>query len=60
MKEKDKYVYILTSDKPIEKELNLFRACRQEQIFALRSCLSNEEILRLINTLKRERYYLMK
>ena len=54
MHEKDKYVYIFVLDKPIEKEQLLFYRCRKNNIRVLRSCLSNEEILRLINTLKRE------
>ena len=54
MKEPNRYVYIFVTDKPIEQEQSLFRSCREQHILATRSCLSNEEILRLINTLKRE------
>ncbi len=47
MQEKDKYVYILTSDEPIENEIDLFRSCRQNHIFVGRTSLSNEKILEL-------------
>ncbi len=57
MQEKDKYVYILTSDEPIEKEVNLFRDCRKNHTFAGRTSLSNEEILELVKRLKLETFF---
>ncbi len=56
MQEKDKYVYILTSDAPIEKELDLLSDCRQNHIFVGRISLGNEEILELVKNLKLETF----
>ena len=52
MKERNKCVYIFVTDEPIEKEPLLFYRCRKNHIPAWRSCLSNEEILRLVKSLK--------
>ena len=51
MKKTDKYVYIITCDEPIKKELALFRYCSKNHIFMSRFSLKYEEILRLFQSL---------
>lgn len=50
MEATDKYVYVITCDElmKVKQELDLFRTCRQKQIFLIRSFLSNDEIFKIL------------